>query len=341
MTPSGSRHTQPTLSAALSLVLALVLCAATGTALADAHTICIINSYSREFSWTRDLDQTLMEALGDIASFTVFDMDTKNLPKERFAARADAALDACRRAGPDLVVLTDDNAVRLLGQRLVDEGRRVLYLGVNNNPRAYFKDPRKATGVLERPLFKRSILLARRILGPDATRGLMLFDASATSKVLHDDEFEGLAQYTVGDTTVDHLATNSLEAWRDALLGARDNGYSFVALGLRHTLRDDRGAHADPEEATAWACRNTSVPLFGFWDFDVGPGKALGGVVLTGRSHGWIASVLARRLLGGEPPQAVSPIHDRQGVILFSRSELKLWGITLPDTIRREAIFTP
>lgn len=331
----------PGILAALLLSLALTVCAALAPAHARPSSVCIVNSYSRQFSWTRDLDQALMDALKDKAAFTVFDMDTKNVPEERFAARAEAALAFCRQAEPDLFVLTDDNAMRLLGQRLVDAGERVLYLGVNDNPRTYLKDPRTATGVMERPLFKRSILLARRVLGPDATRGLVLFDDSVTSKVLHKDEFEGLAQYNVSDLAMDYKATNSLEAWRDALLRARENGYSFVALGLHHTLRNLQGTHEDPDAAMDWARRNSSVPLFGFWDFDIGPGKTLGGVVLTGTSHGRIAAALARRLLDGEPTQTVEPVHDRQGVIMFSRTELRHWDITLPDLIRRKAVFTP
>ncbi len=331
--------TPPAARLFLALTFLAALSAAACPALAEQR-VCIINSYSRDFVWTRDLDDALRRGLPGVDIVT-FDMDTKALPQEVFAQRAELALAACDAAAPDLVVLSDDNALRLLGQRLVDQGRRVLFMGINNNPRAYLDDPRKATGVLERPLYKRSVLLARRLLGPTARRGLVLFDDSPTARVLHEEIFAASPQYVVGDTVMDFLATNSLEQWRLALTTARQDGYSFIALGLRHTLRDAQGGYVNPDDATAWARDNASVPLFGFWDFDIGPGKTLGGVVLTGSTHGEIAAVLARRLLNGDPPEEVPAIHDRQGVLMFSLSELKRHGITLPEDLRQQADLRP
>jgi len=299
--------------------------------------VLIINSYGPSFSWTKAHNTALVQTLGAGVRSIVFNMETKELPQQTHRAQSDKAFAAYRLAQPDLVVLTDDNAVKLLGQRLVDDGARVVYLGLNSNPRAYFTNPSMVTGVLERPLFKRSILLACKILAPTLNKALILFDSSATSRALRKEVFPGPSADMISSVQVDFLDTDSQKTWKSAILKAKDAGYGLIALGLRHTLRDAQGRHVDPDEATLWASRNSPLPLFGFWDFDVGPGRTLGGMVLSGENHGNIAGQIALRVLAGEKVQNIPAIHDRHGLILFSKSELARVGIVLPQEILQNA----
>ena len=85
-------------------------------------------------------------------------MDNKRLPKEQFAERADLAWKYIQSQAPQLVILADDNAVNLLHQRLNDSLIPVVYLGVNMNPREYhLNEHKRFTGVIERPLLRRSL----------------------------------------------------------------------------------------------------------------------------------------------------------------------------------------
>ena len=54
-------------------------------------------------------------------------------------------------------------------------------------------------------------------------------------------------------------------------------GYDVILLGLYHTLRDDTGKHVEAEKVLEWTSENTPVPSFAFWDFLLGPRKAIGG----------------------------------------------------------------
>jgi len=68
--------------------------------------------------------------------------------------------------------------------------------------------------------------------------------------------------------------------------------------GLR-TLTDKEGKHADAEALLKWTVKNTPVPPFAFWDFTVGPDKAIGGFVLFGKTHGEAAGKMALKILSG------------------------------------------
>jgi hypothetical protein len=82
---------------------------------------------------------------------------------------------------------------------------------------------------------------------------------------------------------------------------------------------------------------NIPVPPFGFWDFSVGPDKTVGGFVLFGRSQGEAAGKIALKILSGKSPDNIRPVVGDMGRFLFSKSQLKKWGLSLPDDIAKVA----
>ena len=77
------------------------------------------------------------------------------------------------------------------------------YLGINNNPRNYdVVGATNITGVLERPLLKRSVLLTKKIL-TKAKKGLVLLDSGATSYASLNTEFDNQSHIKVGDLKVE------------------------------------------------------------------------------------------------------------------------------------------
>ena len=70
--------------------------------------------------------------------------------------------------------------------------------------------------------------------------------------------------------------------WQEAVLNAKKNGYEAIFIGLYHTLVDDDGKHVSEQTVLEWTSAHSPVPLFCFWEFSVGTGKAIGGLVLDG-----------------------------------------------------------
>lgn len=92
----------------------------------------------------------------------------------------------------------------------------------------------------------------------------------------------------------------------------------------------------DSEEVIRWTSAHSQVPVFGYWEFAVGKGKALGGLVNSGTPQGAEAAVLVRRILAGEPLTKLYPVSAEYGDLMFSMHELNRWGIQLPSTFYHE-----
>ena len=53
----------------------------------------------------------------------------------------------------------------------------------------------------------------------------------------------------------------------------------------------------------------TGVPIYGFWDFEMGTG-CVGGKIIQGRDEGRRTALLAMRVLRGESPDGIAVDQD-------------------------------
>jgi len=320
------------------LLAALLLQPVARSAVAQSSTILLIESYNADFEWDAGYRAALQERLTPAYRLESFEMDTKRLPPERHAPMADQAWALYLKLKPALVILGDDAALSLLAARLAATATPVVYLGINNNPRAYF-DPAKVrniTGVLERPLAKRNVAQLRKIL-PAARRVLFLFDTSMTSTVIYHEIFQRTSRQQIEGLEVDVKLIAGWRAWQDEILAARGNGYDAIYLGSYQAVRDDGSAPPSDMNMLRWSSAHAQVPLFGLWDFFVGTDKAVGGLVLDGREQGMAAADIALRILGGVAPGSIYPVTAQRGRFVFSRTQLARHHITLPPEIAAQS----
>lgn len=307
----------------------------------QAKKILVIESYHAEFSWDASYKEGLKTILGKKNTLVYFEMNTKRLPKNKHQKMADLAWNKYQQVKPDLVVLGDDAALKFLGKKFAHTATPVVYLGVNNNPRAYFKGgrvPPNITGVLERPLYKRSISAIKDLL-PNAHRGLVLFDTDITSHIVLSDVFSDEKKQSVFGLEIDLELVEKYPRWRQLVASAKDT-YDFIVVGLYQTLQDESGTVVNSDDVIAWTSKNTPVPVFGFWDFSVGSNKSIGGVVLYGKDMGIAAGKIAKKILSGISPDEIYIVNNAQGIFTYSKTQLKKWSITLPASIQRKATLT-
>lgn len=294
-----------------------------------AANILIIESYDPSMSWVQDNIRGIKSVLGSKHNLDYFYLDTKRVPAEQQPAQAQMAWQYYLKGKPDLVIISDDDAINLLAHRIARNGTQVVYLGMNGNPRqnGTYGTPH-ITGVLERPLLKRNIVEMSALIG-SPQKALVLFDDSSVSKTALKDNFGNQSNWQLDKLNVDIAQTNSYSRWQEIIRTARQHGYEMIFIGLYHTLLDDKGNHIDADDAIRWAGTNSQVPLFGFWDFTIGPGKAIGGLVLSGYEHGAAAGSMAEELLAGKQKN-VTPRIPSRGEYLFSRSGTTRWNISIP-----------
>ena len=305
--------------------------------MAYAAKVVVIESYHQGYTWDKQYYQAILDTLTPLNEVNHFEMDTKRLPKNLHAKRAELAWQFIQQQKPQLVILADDNAVNYLHQRLNSSQIPVVYLGININPREYhLNEYKRFTGVLERPLLRRSLLLLQRILPISKHRKiLVLFDQSDTSRLAA--EYISKQQLSMlSDVEVEILQLNQLSEWQKQVIAAKDNGFSAIVVALYHAVRDDKDQSVDAEELLRWVSANTPVPNFGFWGFSVYNNGNIGGYVLDGYQHGKIAAKMASRILAGEKPENIFPVTDDLGQFMFSRKGLSKWHLTLPKEIEKQ-----
>ncbi|MDM5102851.1 ABC transporter substrate-binding protein [Aeromonas salmonicida] len=296
-----------------------------------AAEILVISSYHAEYLWDQSYNASLQTHLNGKHHISHFYMDTKRRPHDEFDLMAEQALAFYRQLKPDLVVLGDDNAINYLATEIASLGTPVVFLGMNENPRhkGLVGHP-KVTGVLERPLLKRNISEMSQLMG-GIKKALVLFDSSNVALTAIEDEFKTQTDLRVGHTRVNSQLIGDYSLWQEAVLNAKRNGYDAIFIGLYHTLVDDTGKHVSEQTVLAWASVHSPVPLFCFWEFSVGTGKAIGGLVLDGRDQGAKAAELVNAILAGAQPRMLAPRAAVRGEYVFSKQELARWQLTVPE----------
>ena len=272
-------------------ILAVILFAITisclpTTAMAK-QKVLVIESYHSGFAWDKSYIRGLQSVLKEEFALLYFQMDTKRLAVNLHQQQADNAWQYFQQSKADIVILGDDNALKYLGPRFSKTDVPVVFLGINNNPRHYnLHNSKNITGVLERPLIKRSI---SSIAQGKAKKVLLLFDNSHTSKTILEEKFANNKQRIISNIEVDIALINDWDSWQEKVLSSTQKQYDILFIGLYHTIIDQHNNHIPATEVLSWTIQNTPIPPFSFWDFSVGKGKAIGGLVLVGYEQGLLA----------------------------------------------------
>jgi hypothetical protein len=314
----------------LGFALLLCLLALSGIARANGpKKVIVVDSYTLQYPWSRDYRAVLQRRLGGRAHLSFMELDSKRLPLAQVAARAQIIKQQIAVTKPDLVIVGDDIALEYVGSQL-DSSMPVVYLGINNNPRHYFRTlPRTVTGVLERPLITRSVLNLSQVVPGGIRHALVLLDDETTTRVLKSDAFYGYNGIRTGRISIDLQVTQSFERWQQIVATAPQR-YQAIWIGLYFALQDAKGHVVDGETVARWTRAHSTIPVFGLWDFNVGPDKAVGGLVLTAEEQGVEAARIAEAVLfAGTPIYQIFPIIPATGRYTFSRAGVAHYRLKL------------
>ncbi|WP_432736248.1 ABC transporter substrate-binding protein [Maridesulfovibrio sp. FT414] len=322
------------------LVLTMILLAVPSVAHASFRVL-LVESYHSEYLWDKEMISGLESVLKNEAELVTFQMDTKRTPEEKYTEQAELAWNRYLEVKPAVVVLSDDNALKYLGPKFMGTETPVVYMGVNENPRNYITLNKNITGVLERPLYKRTIKYIKELLQVNKDgKILILLDESTTTTAFKKSVFYSHDSMEISGVTTDIKLISSYSEWKKTVLDSVKTGYKAIVIGLYHRVFED-GKYIDSEEVLDWTSANTPVPLFAFWRMSVGKEKAIGGMVISGEEQGAAAGRLVLKILHGTPVQSLRPVIPEQGRFVFSKSELERWRIRLPYKIRQQSEFVP
>ena len=323
----GRRRIKITAAVLCGLAFVLLFC---GIAAAKHRNVAIINSYHNGLKWVREHNEVLLRGLSSRAHVSIYYIDFKRVSEQQAKKNVEAIKKACRANRPEVVVLTDDFAVKEFARYFVAKKIPVVFLGVNGNIRSYIDNVHKITGVFERPLVKRSITHLHSIMGSRLKRCLVAMDDSLSSKSFIKETMKGKLSFNLSSVQTDIRLLKDFNAWKDAVINAKKNGYDALVIGTYHIFKDAEGRHIESTDVLKWTSKHSTVPLFALWDFAVGEKMAVGGYVISGIDQGREALKIVHRILNGDKPEDINPVIGKRGKLLFSQPEMDRWNIKLP-----------
>lgn len=298
--------------------------------------ILVVHSYEPRYTWEQELNRGITEGLAAAgfseAEGTVeihhFWMDTirRRTPEALGAATAEVQ-QTIRDLQPDVVMLADNPAIRMVVDGWTDTELPIVFLGLNSKPSTYgLTDMPQVTGVLEAAHIRETLAWIKHIM-PDAARLTLLSDDSLTTSA-----FAREAQFQLDGSADFHgsrmVSAGTFVEWQQAVIDANEQS-DILLVGLYHSLEDLNGQPMDPAAVMTWTTALSQIPVVALWEMGVADG-ALGGSTISGEAQGYEAALRAAQILQGAAPSSIPYLTPRHGKLTLNAGAIRQWDIQIP-----------
>ena len=302
------RSKRPVTAMILSLVI-LAMISSCGMKDKGKYKIVYVNSYHQGHPPSDQITAGLLESLpADSFELISHFMDTKRNPSlEYIEAKASALLDSIKMADPDLLVASDDNAVKYLVQpHLQDRDLPVVFCGVNWSADQYGLSRSNITGILEL-LPVEEVMAAMKSHYPSMQSLLVLNENTTTSRKTK----------PILDTLLNNLGievtqalVDDFEGWKAAF---EEGNRSFDIIYLQTQGAIKGWDHA---EALGFINQHIKVPLITCEDHMMP--YSVFGMTQVSREQGTWAAETAKKILRGTSPSEIPVSKNRMVSIWFN-----------------------
>ena len=298
---------------------------------ASPHTVAgkrvlLVHSYHPEYPWVASITEGVREGLqGSEAVLEILYMDTKRRTDEEWKVRAgQLAQQKVEQWSPDVVIAADDNAQQYFVRGYVGESLPIVFCGVNQDPSKYGYPASNVTGVLERPNLKEAVQF---LAGVRPVRRIALLSDDCQTSV---GALNFMKNIPVDVEIVDVRIVSDFEDWKSAIRQYNDQ-VDALGIYMYHTIkRQGEVQSMEPRAVMEWTSANVTIPTFGFFDFAIADGVALG-LVESGGEHGYKAAQYALWILHGTPLAALPVIRANRGQKMANRAAAARVGLALPE----------
>ncbi|MCK4919444.1 MAG: hypothetical protein KAS71_00270 [Bacteroidales bacterium] len=259
----------------------------------EKKKIVYVNSYHRGHPSSDEIMDGIIDSFpADSFELQSYIMDTKRNPSQESIENIAAKLfDSILFINPDILIVSDDNAVKYLVEPYFQESNiPIVFCGINWSAQEYNLPENKITGMLEiLPLA--DLLLSMRSYYPSMENLLVLNENTTTSrkeKLLLDTLF-----YNAG-VKASYELVNNFEQWK-LIFKDGNQLYDIIYISTNGAIK---GWNQD--EAVDFVCKNIKVPVVTCEDFMMP--YAVFGLTKVAREQGiWAAGIAKEILQGGSP----------------------------------------
>jgi len=288
------RSTRPVPTLILSLVILALFSSCSMQE--GRYKIVYVNSYHQGHPPSDQITTGLLESLpADSFEVIAHFMDTKRNPSQEYIeAKAAALLDSITEWNPDLLVVSDDNAVKyLVGPHLQDKNMPVVFCGVNWSADQYGLSRNNITGILEL-LPVEEVMATMKSYYPSMQRLLVLNENTTTSRKTK----------PILDTLLNRIGIEVTQALVDdfnswkAAFEEGNRSHDIIYLQTQGAIKG-----WDHAEALRFIDQHINVPLVTCEDHMMP--YSIFGMTQVSREQGTWAAETAKKILRGTPPSEI------------------------------------
>jgi ABC-type uncharacterized transport system substrate-binding protein len=285
--------------------------------------IVYINSYHRGHPPSDRITEGLIENLpADSFELTAHFMDTKRNPSKGYIEiRAAELLDSIKETKPDILVVSDDNAVKyLIEPYFQDNLIPIVFCGVNWSAEQYDLSGLNITGILEL-LPIDDLLVLMKSYYPSLQELLILNENTTTSqktKQLLDTLFNHVG------ISATHELVNDFQEWKTVFREANQS-YDIIYLQTNAAIKN-----WDQNEAIKFIDQHIKVPLVTCEDFMMP--YSVFGMTQVSKEQGIWAAETAKDILKGTSPSDI-PVSRNSMTNIWLNTELAGKINFIPDSV--------
>ena len=291
------------------------------------RAVLVLQSYHQGYPWTDSVQQALADGLSgaDLTLHTVY-MDAKRLAENDSFRLTEELLRHWyldQGISFEAIVAADDPALDFLlkNRDRLFPGTPVVFLGANAFDPTRLMNLTGFTGVNEEISLRETIEVLLR-LRPYTRRLVVISDATQTGQ-RNLELMRTLAPEYAARLDFAYLTglepTELVESLRQ--LSSQD------AVLYLSFLRTPAGQSLSVAESVALVSQNSPAPVFGCWDFLIGPGL-VGGKVVHGASQGQAAAQMVRDILGGKKAEDIPVLMASPNEYMFDYRQLQRFSLS-------------
>ena len=305
-------------------------------ALANTAKVLLLNSYHDDFTWTRNMTESIVAELKDsgldVMVYTEY-MDWKNFQTDENIENLYTTYKSKYKNNPiDVIITTDDKALEFAleyRQELFSDAP-IVFAGVNEKgEQELIQDRKNVTGVIEHIDLRETIAMA-----------LTIKPNMKELYVIHDQTESGISEFSIVENIITSMPGDikpisiTNRSNRGIIEGIKGLGEDSSVLILTY-YQDIFGSPIGFEELTQIVSKESKVPVFHMYAMTMGHGN-VGGAMLCAYDHGEAAGQLAVRILKGEKADELAVIRDMPLMLAFDYEQLQQFGIPMKQ-IPKEA----
>ncbi len=255
------------------LILTTLFSIWTGSASGAApKRVAIVHSYDLGFYWTKQVEKGFLHRFGESTSYEIVfraELDAKKNPSGLESRAHEIALNL-EKTKFDILFVTDDDALDLVGRKYFNTTVKLVFAGINSTFEEFGRTdleinktiPENVSGVLERYEISPLIKLIKD-LAPKSKNLLLLSDKSKTA----DGVFANISREIgnkrkFGKIQIKSVTrTNDFSVWKGVIRSAQP-GDALIIFPYSNVDRSKALGLNTPDDFAEWIAKNSRAPEF-------------------------------------------------------------------------------